>query len=104
MSAPQEADTGPPDPDVRRPGIYRGAAKCRVSETTSNIYPGGSQASSDIRSLRREYRLTCKELALIERVFWDFVRRKALLKDQLANAGVQPFCEPRAARKDGACH
>ena len=95
-------DTGPPE--MRSPGGKPGQRKVSISEPTSNIYPGGSQASSDIRSLRREYRLTCKELALIERVFWDFVRRKALLKDQLANAGVQPFCEPRAARKDGACH
>jgi hypothetical protein len=50
---------------------------------------------SDIRRMRREYRLLCVAQAPVERVFWQLEQCKAQLADQLANEGVAPFCKPR---------
>jgi hypothetical protein len=43
--------TGPPGPDVRRPGVNLANASCRFSEPTDDIYTSGSQTSSALLRL-----------------------------------------------------
>ena len=97
MSAIKQ-DLGPP---ARKrgplPPIKREGAKATGLPLKSPLHPALARCKSDIRRMRREYRLLCEAQAPIERVFWELEQRKAQLADRLANEGASPFCRPRGS-------
>ena len=91
----EENNTGPPGPEKGAPQLLHWGGTKPTTDGNADVVPPETAGKPDIKDLLREYRRTCQRLALIESVFWDFVRRKALLKDQLARLDARPFCEPR---------
>ena len=102
MSSEEKNSRPPPGPVRAAPPVeFRGRRQISITKPTIDNYPSGSQASSDIRQLRQEYRLICQVLKPLERTFWKLEQRRVQLVDQLANKGVRPFCESALARKEG---
>ena len=67
---PTALDTGPPGPDMRRPGFTTWPTReCRFSEPTIDTYPAATQLSSDL------LRLACAALSAEELAEWLTRRR-----------------------------
>ena len=86
-------DIGPPN---AAPGRQtRAQRNVELLDDSVSLPSAIAQCKTDIRRMRREYRLLCEAQAPIERVFWEIEQRKGQLADQLANEGIKPFCRPR---------
>ena len=88
-----EQDLGPPNaaPELLTPA----QRNVELLDDSVSLPSAIAQSKTDIRRMRREYRLLCEAQAPIERVFWEIEQRKGQLADQLANEGIKPFCRPR---------
>jgi hypothetical protein len=69
VTPPIELNTGPPGPDMLRPGGKTWPTReCRFSEPTIDLYTSGSQTSSDI------LRMACAALSAEELEEWLICR------------------------------